>query len=661
MNSSATLNRTNAQNIVDSIQYGTDLSRNLYAYYSADTYTITYNCGTATGGTTPGQQTDIHYGYSVTPRANTCTKPGYNFLGWMVSNSSDIQQPGIEFQWAYTENKTFTAKWSDDLNQYTITYKPGYSDTTQSDITEGVAYSASFTTKPAGTFTRSGYRMTAWEEPFPILNHIYNYNIEGNTVLRAQWEMCTSGTYSNNIICKGCPDDFPQSAPGASAITQCYKDCSVQCIPVTCPSNSTCTQTNTMYNGTWYYGGSCDAVPQNCEIVEIICNENYYLNGTICKPCPTNTTSPAGSTSIEQCTPVLCDDGQYLNNITCENCPDGYPHSDPNATSQYQCYDNCTTPCVNPTNCPVANATCTYGANPNSGHLYYGASTCDAAALVCPVDEFTCISGYGLNSTGDGCVLCPAGTYSINGVCEPCPDGYISGAGATACEPCPAGTISNTAGTACEPCPENTYWNNGTCLPCPPGYTSVPGSTSINDCILSECPDGQHVDHGACYDDVIGCTAPHASNATRTWNPILRAYDSCQIIECISGYHIASNACVLDDQSCAVPNGRGEREWNASQSQWGACIVTECNPGFEIIGNECRECANRRVNGEIAVSSYASECEIATCMYQGQKYALEGNECYPICENDFDETGTKHWDENTKRCVRTCNPGYKMW
>ncbi len=155
------------------------------------------------------------------------------------------------------------------------------------------------------------------------------------------------------------------------------------------------------------------------------------------------------------------------------------------------------------------------------------------------------------------------------------------------------------------------------------------------------------------------CTAPHASYATRTWNPSLAAYGSCIIQECIDGYHIASNACVLDEQFCAVPNGRGEREWNGTQ--WGECIVTQCDPGFENTGTACRECDNRRVNGEIAASSYASGCEIATCMYHGQKYILENNECRAICEKPDDHTGSMHWDDTTKKCVRTCNPGYKMW
>ena len=225
------------------------------------------------------------------------------------------------------------------------------------------------------------------------------------------------------------------------------------------------------------------------------------------------------------------------------------------------------------------------------------------------------------------------------------------------CNPCPAGSQPNAAQTACEPCPDGTYWIDGACEPCPEGYSSNPGAVGIDQCFVSECPDGQHLEHGECQDDVVECTAPHASYATRTWNPAMGAYGSCQIQDCINGYHISSNACVLDEELCTVPNGRGEREWNGTQ--WGDCVITQCDPGFENTGTACNECANRRVNGEIAVSSYTSGCEIATCMYHGQKYILENNECRPICEDAEDETGTKHWDGT--RCVRTCNPGYKMW
>lgn len=497
--SSYALNPTNAQDVVDDVPGNWNTARPLYATltnggYTPIDYTITYNCGTATGGSAPEQQTGIHYGVSVTPRENTCVNAGYTFLGWMVSGTSDIRQPGESFTWEYEESKTFTAKWSGG-NSYTITYKPNYTGATEADQTQDVVYGEAFTTKPAGTFHRDGYQMTAWSEPFQILNHSYNYNVADDTTLNAQWEICAANTYSNGVICDNCPPEYPLSAQGSTI--------------------------------------------------------------------------------------------------------DG-------------CYHNCETPCVEPATCPIEHATCTYGANSNPGQWYYNASACNAPALTCPVASFVCDEGYTQN------------------------------------------------GDHCEPCPAGTYWASGVCIPCPEGTTSNPGSVGPDSCVPL-CPNpNQHFIHGNCEDDIVSCTAPHATNATRTWNATLRAYGSCQIVECESGYHIASNACVPDEQLCNIPNGRGERAWNGTT--WGACEVTQCDPGFEQSGNECIRCSNfLGSDGQPAVSSYTSGCDIATCMYQGQKYILRNNSCEPICNKPDDETGHMEWNESLKKCVRTCNPGYKMW
>ena len=67
-------------------------------------------------------------------------------------------------------------------------------------------------------------------------------------------------------------------------------------------------------------------------------------------------------------------------------------------------------------------------------------------------------------------------------------------------------------------------------------------------------------------------------------------------------------------------------------------------------------------NGDTAVSSYVRGCEIASCMYQGEKYALEGGECVPICQDTTDEFGNrKRWNASTKKCEFTCKPGYVPW
>ena len=99
-------------------------------------------------------------------------------------------------------------------------------------------------------------------------------------------------------------------------------------------------------------------------------------------------------------------------------------------------------------------------------------------------------------------------------------------------------------------------------------------------------------------------------------------------------------------------------------------MATSCIPGYtndpfekNNASEQCSECRNKfGVLGEIAVSSYVNECEIASCMYQGEKYNLDNNECVPICAQPYsDETGSLRWNNATKKCERTCKPGYIAW
>jgi hypothetical protein len=67
--------------------------------------------------------------------------------------------------------------------------------------------------------------------------------------------------------------------------------------------------------------------------------------------------------------------------------------------------------------------------------------------------------------------------------------------------------------------------------------------------------------------------------------------------------------------------------------------------------------------GELAVSSYTAGCDIAACMYQGELYNLEGNECVPICDvkGYEDDTGTMKWNPASKKCDRQCKEGFTPW
>lgn len=221
--------------------------------------------------------------------------------------------------------------------------------------------------------------------------------------------------------------------------------------------------------------------------------------------------------------------------------------------------------------------------------------------------------------------------------------------------------------TSCQPAFEMV---NGKCVRCAYDDNALSFKPNTN-CVVASCTVGMHPNGKYCEEDVRECTAPNATNATQTWDYKLNAYGICKITECDEGYHLSSNACVLDEQVCAVEHGVGVKTWNHKTGTWGECVATSCDAGYTndpSLTNQqykqCGECANKySVLGELAASSYIRECEIASCMYQGEMYNLENNECVPICSVSgySDETGTMKWDANRKKCVRTCNEGYSMW
>ncbi len=186
-------------------------------------------------------------------------------------------------------------------------------------------------------------------------------------------------------------------------------------------------------------------------------------------------------------------------------------------------------------------------------------------------------------------------------------------------------------------------------------------------CLVKTCAYGYHPYMKNCYENIKTCMLPNATYAIQTWNDSNMAFGPCVATECEYGYHIENDKCQQDIQPCTVKNGIGEMVWDEFNQRWGDCIVTRCTPGYTSdktqtseYWEQCGRCNNKYgINGEIVVSSYLEECEIGACLYQGEKYILENNECRLICTNKSDNTGIQYWDKN--HCVQKCNPGYTQW
>ena len=154
-----------------SAPWTTDGNLTLYAIYSANEYTITYDCGTKPGtedqsGTVPAAQTIAQDGtYNVA--ANTCVFNGWHFTGWhcdhtlnetgqaLVGNTVNFQ-PGDTGTFKVANNVTCTAQW--EANTVTTTFVGNGGTVTGGG--SSCLYDGAITLPSA--VTRTGYTFDGW-------------------------------------------------------------------------------------------------------------------------------------------------------------------------------------------------------------------------------------------------------------------------------------------------------------------------------------------------------------------------------------------------------------------------------------------------------------------------------------------------------------------
>ncbi len=299
---------------------------------------------------------------------------------------------------------------------------------------------------------------------------------------------CSTEEYRKNFMCTPCPDnaacDGENFTCNAGYILNATQDGCTPCAA-----------------GTYAVRGALQCTS---------CEAGTYSAKTAgqCTDCAAGTYSDEGATT---CTP--CEAGTYSGNkaAECTPCSDPTPVSPQGSTTCYTCQNTATgtekdagcntagrpmcvttgmtadTPagaygdkcvqCMSDSNCP-SNQVCTQNACTCTGLMNGTTCTPCPANAICDGTGFTCNAGYTINSAGNGCTPCGAGTYKAsagNGGCTYCPAGkYQPNAGQTACITCTANTYSGTGWGHCEPCPAGTQVNsskNG-CQNCSHSYTA---------------------------------------------------------------------------------------------------------------------------------------------------------------------------------------------
>ena len=129
-------------------------NQTLYAHWTADTYTATFN---ANGGSCSTSNKSVTYGstYGTLP---TPTRTGYSFTGWYTSASGGTQVTSSTTV-SITSNQTLYAHWAqDEPSSYTVSFNAnGGSCSTSS---KSVTYGSTYGTLP--TPTRTGYSFSGW-------------------------------------------------------------------------------------------------------------------------------------------------------------------------------------------------------------------------------------------------------------------------------------------------------------------------------------------------------------------------------------------------------------------------------------------------------------------------------------------------------------------
>ena len=336
---------------------------------------------------------------------------------------------------------------------------------------------------------------------------------------------CAAGTFSgsNAESCTTCAAGT-YSAASASACTTCQLASNAASMT---SSTTSCTIESCL-SGFTLNNNQCK------------CSANSYLNGTTCETCPSSGTSPVGSTAITQCTcpettgvnafsaliagsttcrASICSAGYYLNDGQCIRCPSNGT-SPAGSTSISQCACPTSTGASSMNQLSSTNSTCTVATCSAGYKLENGECSQCSAGSFSSAGSTSCTSCAAGSYSAAGaatCSFCGANSYSAEGAtsCTGCPSGSTSGSGSTAITSCSCSnsananamnTISSTnttctasscspgfsllANGTCQICGSNKYGTGGTsqCMDCPQDLSSPAGSTSAEAC---SCPSGQ--------------------------------------------------------------------------------------------------------------------------------------------------------------------------
>lgn len=172
----------------------------LYAKWTINSYTITFNGNGQTSGTPSVASVSGNYNTNVTlATIGTLVKTGYTFVGWNTANdgSGTDYAAGSTYS-AITSSFTLYAKWT--INSYTVTFDGNGSSSGSANPTSVSGnYNSTVTLAAQGTLVKTGYTFAGWNTLINGSGTNYaagaSYTVgASNVTLYAKW------TPNNNTI-----------------------------------------------------------------------------------------------------------------------------------------------------------------------------------------------------------------------------------------------------------------------------------------------------------------------------------------------------------------------------------------------------------------------------------------------------------------------------
>ncbi|MEY2693796.1 MAG: hypothetical protein RL142_144 [Actinomycetota bacterium] len=181
----------------------------LYAEWTLNTYTITYDGNTSTGGTVPSVTTG-NGSVSIRTNSGTLVKTGYTFNGWNTQANGQGTHYAVGATYNLSADVTLYAEWLANAASYTITFDGnGFSGGAVPAVITGSGNKTLRTN--SGALVLTNYTFKGWNTQANGQGTHYavgaTYNLTADVTLYAEWELTPQVIYNGNGATGG-------SAPG---------------------------------------------------------------------------------------------------------------------------------------------------------------------------------------------------------------------------------------------------------------------------------------------------------------------------------------------------------------------------------------------------------------------------------------------------------------